>query len=114
MKTVWWDGYDGQEVAIIEDIDKYDVKFGGHMKEWADRYAFRGNQKFGGTLLRPKKLVVTSNYSIREIWSDIQTYGPLERRFKSIYIGPVRDEVQGHTVQVNQHVAGYEFDLQIV
>jgi len=35
-------------------------------------------------MARPEKLIVTSNWEIRDIWNDERTYLPLERRFKVI------------------------------
>lgn len=35
-------------------------------------------------MARPEKLIVTSNWEIRDIWTDERTYLPLERRFKVI------------------------------
>jgi len=90
MVNIWWENYNDEECVLIEDIDKYHVKLGGDLKIWGDRYGFRGNRKFSSVVLRPQKIVVTSNYRIREIWTDPQTYEPLERRFKEIYIGPIR------------------------
>lgn len=87
-KNTWWENYDDEEVVLIEDIDVFDIKLGGELKIWGDRYGFRSNQKFSSVVLRPKKIVITSNYQIREIWSDPQTYEALERRFKQIYLGP--------------------------
>lgn len=80
----WWDKYKNEEVAIIEDISPFEVKLGTNLKIWSDRYPFPANQKFGGATIRPGKVIVTSNYAIRDIWKDEETAGPLERRFKQI------------------------------
>lgn len=53
-------------------------------------------------MARPTTIIVTSNYSIREIWSDEQTYLPLERRFKVIRYdknGPLTMDVQPNVLQ---------------
>nr|WAE42391.1 MAG: replication associated protein [Cressdnaviricota sp.] len=84
----WWDGYNGEEVVIIEDFDKYQVKQGGDMKRWLDKYPFQAPIKGGYLLIRPKKIVVTSNYRVEEIWSDEQTVGPILRRVKVIHHVP--------------------------
>lgn len=49
-----------------------------------DRYGFRAEEKGSTKVLRPLKIVVTSNYTIRELWPDKSVYEPIERRFKSI------------------------------
>ena len=36
-------------------------------------------------LIRPTRVVITSNYSIRECYPEPQDYEPLERRFKVIH-----------------------------
>jgi len=55
------------------------------MKRWLDKYPFQAPVKGGYMLIRPKKIVVTSNYTVREIWSDEQTAGPIERRVRVIH-----------------------------
>lgn len=39
---------------------------GHHIKQWCDHYPFKANQKGSQLLIRPEKIIVTSNYSIRE------------------------------------------------
>lgn len=68
-KNAWWDGYNGQEVVIIDDFDKYQVKQSGDLKRWLDRYPFKAEVK-GGYLgdIRPKLFIITSNYQPKECW----------------------------------------------
>lgn len=63
-----WEGYDGQDVVLLEDIDPYHVKLGHAIKIWADRYSFRGRVLYGSITLRPKKIVITSQYHPDQIW----------------------------------------------
>lgn len=83
-KNAWWDGYKGEDVVIIDDFDKFQVKQSGDMKRWLDRYPFKAECK-GGYIgdIRPKKIVVTANYHPNEIWeqSDI-TLSTILRRVK--------------------------------
>jgi len=78
----WWDDYEGEETVIIDDFDKYQKAMGGYMKTWTDHYPFKAEVKRGYIYIRPKKIIVTSNYRIEEIWGDDpQTVKPLLRRF---------------------------------
>lgn len=82
----WWDKYTGQKNVLIEDIDKKHDYQAYYLKIWADKYAFPVEIKNGADCIRPEKIVVTSNYSIREIFPNSQDHLPLERRFKVIHI----------------------------
>jgi len=81
----WWDKYTGQDNVLIEDMDKKHDYQAYYLKIWADKYAFPVEIKNGADLIRPKVIVVTSNYSIREIFPNPQDYEPLERRFKVVH-----------------------------
>lgn len=79
-KTVWWDGYMGQEVVIIDDFDVYQKAQGGDMKRWLDIWKCQAQVKGGYMEIRPKLVIVTSNYHPREIWDDAQTLEPILAR----------------------------------
>ena len=55
---------------------------GSHMKRWTDHYSFTAEVKQSVVHIRPKKFVVTSNFTIRECYPLPQDHLPLERRFK--------------------------------
>jgi len=80
----WFDLYNDEEVIYLEDIDKYQVKWGGMLKRLADRWPMLASIKGSMKYIRPKIVIVTSNYSPEEIWSDSATLDPLIRRFKVI------------------------------
>jgi len=81
----WWDKYKGEDNVLIEDFDIAHAYQIHNLKIWADIYAFPVEIKYGNDLIRPKMIIVTSNYAIRDIWPDPVQYEPLERRFKQIH-----------------------------
>jgi len=86
----WWDGYNGEDVVIIDDFDKYQVKQGGDLKRWLDHYPFQAPVKGGYQLIRPKKIIITSNYHPNEIWDDNQTLEPLLRRLHVLHFNKLQ------------------------
>lgn len=78
--NAWWDGYCDQPYVIVDDVDKYDVKLGGVIKDWTDRYAFTAEAKGGAMSIRPRLVFFTSQYSIGDIWQDVETREALARR----------------------------------
>lgn len=79
----WWDGYQGQDSVIVDDIDKSHKYLGFDLKIWADKYAYPGEVKGTTIQLRPKNIIVTSNYHPREIFhDDPQILDPICRRFR--------------------------------
>lgn len=84
----WWDGYDGQEVVIIEDIDPDSCQHLAHyMKVWADRYPFTAALKGSSTVISPKEyiLIVTSNYSIADCFEG-KDLVPVRERFEEWHV----------------------------
>ncbi len=80
----WWDGYMNEETIIIEEIEKDCGKFMGHfLKIWCDIYSFIGETKGGAIRIRPKRIIVTTNYPINDIFDfDIELNNAIHRRFK--------------------------------
>lgn len=66
----WWDGYEDQEDVIIEDFDKTHSWMAHLLKIWADKFSFPAEVKGGTIVIRPKRIIVTSNYSPQDIWGD--------------------------------------------
>lgn len=78
----WWDGYVAQDVVIIEEWNPDLKMLGNHLKKWADHHPFSAEIKGGTISIRPKKIIVTSNYSMEECFPDKSVLEPLKRRFK--------------------------------
>jgi len=76
----WWCHYKGQETVLIEDIGPKCIG-AQKLKTWADHYPFSCEAKGSTLKIRPKRILITSNWSIREIYPDHQDYEAIERRF---------------------------------
>lgn len=100
----WWDGYQGQENVIIDDVDPNHACLGHHFKIWADRYAFVGESKGSSLPIRPKKIVVTSQYKIEQIWPDQETIAALRRRFQVIELVFPYEGIQETPVGIDEVV----------
>jgi len=97
MCNKWWDNYEGEADVIIDDFDKEHACLCHHLKIWADRYACPSEFKGGAGLLRPKRIIVTSNWSPSEIWSTEKDLEPILRRFKVINMSPLDGAFQAAT-----------------
>lgn len=78
----WWDGYVDQDVVLVEDFDKKHEVLIHHMKIWSDRYPFNAEVKGSTIKIRPRQLIVTSNYRPQDIWTAASDLEPILRRFK--------------------------------
>lgn len=88
----WWDGYSGEEVVLLDDLHPGDrswiTKF---LKTWADAYPFKAETKGGSMQIRPKWLIITSNFEIHEFADRMQDIEALHRRFEYFHAGKYDD-----------------------
>jgi len=85
----WWDGYSNEETVLIDDVSLDHAFLGSFLKRWVDHYPFRAEFKGGSKMIRPQRVVVTSNYTIKEIWpQDVPLQDALLRRFTQVPFGP--------------------------
>ena len=83
----WYDGYNGEDVIVLDDLDPSHSFMGYELKKLADRYCFLAEIKNASMYIRPKRVVVTSQYPIEAIWKDDkETKEALARRFKIIHV----------------------------
>lgn len=78
----WWCGYVDQDVVIVDDFDQAHSVLVHHLKHWADRYPYQAEVKGSAFLIRPRKIIVTSNYHPKDIWTDPRDLDPILRRFR--------------------------------
>lgn len=110
MMNDLWEGYDYQDVVVLEDFDPFHKKLGYDLKIWADRYAFRGRKLYGSLVLRPKKIVVTSQYHPKDIWDDKRTVDAICDRFvlREMTVDPFYEEP---AVDINElNLENYVYD----
>lgn len=61
----WWDGYEGEPVVILDDLDTETLLH--YLKKWADKFPCKGEVKGATVWLHHDWFVVTSNFHISEI-----------------------------------------------
>lgn len=78
----WWDGYVDQDCVIIDEWSPESECLTQYLKKWADHHAFSAETKGGTITIRPKKIIITSNYTIDQCFSRQEDLEPLTRRMK--------------------------------
>lgn len=83
----WWDGYEGEEVVIIDDF--YGWFQHNYMLRLLDRYPMKVESKGGVLEFIPKKIFITSNKPPEEWYPRMEAQLPqLLRRIDNIYYKP--------------------------
>lgn len=81
----WWDGYQNEDVVHLDEIDESHVCWiPAYLKKWADKWPFDAEVKGGAICIRPKLIVITSNYSLEEIGFKEKDLPALRRRFRVV------------------------------
>jgi len=82
-KTKFWNGYTTQETVLIDDLEQDERFMLGILKKICQEKPFMAEDKFGQMRpVRPKKIIVTSNFHFNEIWEKEVDRKALARRFK--------------------------------
>lgn len=84
----WWNGYCNQWVTIIEEADPDRCEhLASFFKQWCDKWEFTAEAK-GSVFpsIRPRYIIVTSNYTIDECFPKSQDSEPLHRRFTEVVL----------------------------
>ncbi|UYD39133.1 MAG: replication associated protein [Wigfec virus K19_645] len=83
----WWDAYDGQANVLIDELAPEHAPFmTNFLKKWVDRWTFSAECKGGRILARPQLIIVTSNYSIQEVFPSGIDRDAILSRFEVIHI----------------------------
>lgn len=81
----WFDGYDDKgypDVLIWEDFDRSEAHHVKLLKVLADYDPVPVEVKGGMVEIRPRRIIVTSNYKPSDIWTSPEDLEPILRRFK--------------------------------
>lgn len=62
----WWNGYTNQQIVLMDDLDNKNMF--NEIKIWSDKYIFQGEIKGGYTKIYNRIFIVTSNYTIKELF----------------------------------------------
>lgn len=82
----WWDCYSGQREFILDDVDpSHGPWLGGLLKQWTDHYPYIAEIKGRSEPIRPTVCCVTSQYELREVFSESRALEALSRRFTSLH-----------------------------
>lgn len=92
----WWDGYSNEETVLIDDVTTENGKFiASFLLRWADKFPVRVETKGGMLRVRPKRIVITSNFTLEEVFANTGVdMIALARRFRVII-----KETLMHTVE---------------
>ena len=98
----WWDGYDGHEDVIMDDLRSSHIEF-TELLMILDRYEKRIECKGGSRQLRAKRIIVTSIFSPEEMYKGMQErathHEPMEQLLRRIDVTQkFGSEVAGNTV----------------
>lgn len=92
MANKWWDGYQGEPIVVLDDLDKKAECLSHQMKLWADKWSFVAESKGGAVPPMHQVFVVTSNYTIEDIYgADPVLVEALSRRFKFFKLEQLKD-----------------------
>lgn len=79
----WYVGYRGEETILCDDFGPMQCMYlSWYIKRWADLFSFPMETKGGGKSIRPKHIVVTSQYLIEQCFPDQETIDAINNRFK--------------------------------
>ncbi len=81
----WFVGYKGQATLLLDDFGPEQCKYlHWYIKRWADLFSFPMETKGGGTQIRPRRVVLTSQYTIEECFEDPKVVAAIKNRFEVI------------------------------
>lgn len=80
-----WNDYNGEDIALLDDFSRKDaLTLSDALKLWCNHLPFPGRILYGTNSVHLKHFVVTSNYSIFDLFGNLgeEIYGPMCSRFR--------------------------------
>lgn len=106
----WWDNYAHEPVAVLDDMDPSHGEWVGYLlKIWTDHYKFNAEVKNGTMLIRPKIVVVTSQYRIDQVFKEPETIAAIQRRFKVVDMFPLTMDTPRPTANLAESFRSIEW-----
>lgn len=87
----WWDGYQGEPYVVMDDIMPEHKFLSQQLKIWTDRYDCILETKGGAVHSQYQWFIITSQYSIDEVFEDSRDREALHRRIQEYPI----EQIQG-------------------
>ena len=77
----WWDSYNDEQIVIWDDINPTEGSMSAtSIKLYCDRYGIKGETKGSGVPLNYEFFIMTSQYSLEEVFTDEKDYAAIKRR----------------------------------
>lgn len=118
-KNKWWDGYAGEPYVLVDDLTP-DIRnlhsIADRIKVWCDMYPMNAEVKGGYIKIRPKLVIFTSNYTVRECFAQLHDkvlMQAVRRRFTMINFNDVfnvRDIPEMFRNHADEDALDYTYD----
>lgn len=83
----WWCGYQGEENVILDDIAVDQSFMARNLKIWGHEGPFNAQIKNGSTFIRPKRIIVTSQFPIEKVFPfSLESQAAIRRRYFVIHM----------------------------
>lgn len=107
----WWVGYENQPNILLDDFGPKQCEYlGWYMKRWADKFPFPAETKGGGKLIRPKRIIVTSQYHIGECWEDHLVCEAIANRFQVVELDKWQERILRTAEVLDDTATTVEYD----
>ena len=88
----WWDGYQGEEVVVMDDFMPEHKCLCQQLKIWADRYDCILETKGGAVHAQYQWFIITSQYTIDDIFDNDRDRDAIFRRFQQYEISDILEK----------------------